>query len=51
LDSSKAREKLVWRPRWDVETAVKKTVEWHRAYLDKADIYSICRDQIREYCQ
>jgi CDP-glucose 4,6-dehydratase len=51
LDSSKAREKLGWRPRWDVETAVKKTVEWHRAYLDKADIYSICRDQIREYCQ
>lgn len=34
LDCSKAREKLHWRPVWDTETAVRKTVQWYRAFYE-----------------
>lgn len=49
LDSSKAKKRLGWKPRWDVENAVRNTVRWHKAYLDGADMYKICCRQIEEY--
>lgn len=30
LDSRKARERLGWRPVWDVDTTVSRTVDWYR---------------------
>ena len=30
LDSSKARQELAWRPRWNLHTALDMTVAWHR---------------------
>jgi CDP-glucose 4,6-dehydratase len=51
LDSSKARNRLDWRPRWDIETAVEKTVQWHKTYLAGANIYKECCSQIAEYMQ
>lgn len=51
LDSTKAKKKLGWLPRWDVQSAIKKTVLWHKAYLNKADVYSICSEQIETYQQ
>ena len=35
LDPSKAKEKLGWRPVWDTETAIRKTVGWYKAYYEK----------------
>jgi len=32
LDSSKARTQLGWKPRWTIETALTKTIEWYKAY-------------------
>jgi CDP-glucose 4,6-dehydratase len=32
LDSSKARTHLAWRPRWNLDQAVKLTVEWYIAH-------------------
>lgn len=32
LDSSKARSKLGWSPRWDLEQGVTSLVEWYKAY-------------------
>jgi len=30
LDNSKAKSLLGWFPKWSIETAVKKVVEWER---------------------
>ncbi len=32
LDSSKARTALHWRPRWTLDQALEKTVEWYREF-------------------
>jgi CDP-glucose 4,6-dehydratase len=49
LDSSKAMNLLGWRPRWDVRTALSKTVEWHKCLLAGHDMFAVSRDQIAEY--
>jgi CDP-glucose 4,6-dehydratase len=49
LDSSKAQKKLLWKPRWESETAVKKTVEWYKAYLKKESLDKITSEQIESY--
>jgi len=33
LDSSKARERLGWRPRWDLDDGLRETVAWYLAQL------------------
>jgi CDP-glucose 4,6-dehydratase len=33
LDSSKARERLGWRPRWDLDAGLRETVAWYRAQV------------------
>ncbi len=47
LDSSKAREKLLWRPVWTLNEGVAATAEWYRAWLDMGKIIS--RDQLQNY--
>ncbi len=32
LDSSKARDRLGWRPRWSADEAIERTVSWYRAW-------------------
>jgi CDP-glucose 4,6-dehydratase len=49
LDCSKARERLGWRPRWNVEQALDKVIEWVRDYRAGKDVASVCRHQIEEY--
>jgi CDP-glucose 4,6-dehydratase len=49
LDSSKAKKKLLWKPRWNSETAVKKVVEWYKVYLGKGNLSEITSKQIEEY--
>jgi CDP-glucose 4,6-dehydratase len=49
LDSSKAKKLLLWEPKWNSETAVKKTVEWYRAYTDKENMNKITSAQIESY--
>jgi CDP-glucose 4,6-dehydratase len=51
LDCSKAKFKLGWYPRWNVEQAIDKSVEWTRAYLAKKDVKAVCLQQINEYSQ
>lgn len=48
LDISKAKYYLGWKPRWNVEKAIEKTVEWYKNY-HKEDAYKICVKQINEY--
>ncbi|AJS57575.1 CDP-glucose 4,6-dehydratase [Paenibacillus sp. IHBB 10380] len=49
LDSSKARMGLNWHPKWRVETALEKTVEWFRVYQKQGDIREMSLRQIQEY--
>lgn len=49
LDCSKIKAVFGWLPKWDVEYAVKKTTEWTKRYIDKADINAIMQTQIEEY--
>ena len=49
LDSSKARSRLGWRPRWDLATAIEKTVHWHAAWRGGTDMARFCREQIAEF--
>ena len=49
LDISKARSRLGWSPSWNLETALGRIVNWHRAWLAHEDIRSICVDEISAY--
>ena len=51
LDSSKARNTFNWAPKWNVEQAVKETVEWYKNYRDGNDLVSITNSQIMKYIE
>jgi CDP-glucose 4,6-dehydratase len=49
LDSTKARSRLGWRPRWNLATALIHTLEWHRGWKNGNDVANLCLRQIQEY--
>ena len=49
LDSQAARTALGWAPRWSLEEALARTVEWHRARARGEDLRSLCARQIDAY--
>lgn len=49
LDSSKAKNKLGWQPKWDLENALSKTVEWYQQWKRGADMTNATLHQIKEY--
>ena len=50
LDCSKAHKLLAWRPKWHIETALDKIVEWTKTYKDdRKNIKSVCLRQINEF--
>lgn len=49
LDSTKSGQLLNWRPKWTVEQAVAKTVEWFQEYLAHRDVRVIGLQQIQSY--
>ncbi len=49
LDSSKARARLGWAPRWRLDKALDMTVDWHRAWRQGGDMRAISLAQIAEY--
>ncbi|MFL0357254.1 CDP-glucose 4,6-dehydratase [Erythrobacter sp. GH1-10] len=50
LDSSKARQRLHWKPMLSTEQAIAMTAEWYRAFADgNADMGTVTRTQIRHY--
>ena len=51
LDCSKLKATFGWSPRWNLETAVNKTVEWSKCWLRGGDIRSCMDDQIAEFME
>jgi len=49
LDISKARLRLGWQPRRNLESALKDTVDWYRAYQRKQDMREVALAQISAY--
>lgn len=51
LDCSKVKQVFGWYPRYHVEDAVEKTVEWSKAWLEGADMRTVTDRQIEEFWQ
>ncbi len=49
LDISKARARLAWEPRWDLDEALGRIIEWHKGWLSRDDVRSLCIHQIEQY--
>lgn len=49
LDCSKAKSRLNWRPRWNIEQALERIIAWHHAYLASGNMREITLAQIRGY--
>lgn len=49
LDISKAKNQLGWKPVFNLDQALKKIVDWHKAWLSDADMRLLCEQQIGEY--
>jgi CDP-glucose 4,6-dehydratase len=49
LDSTKARERLGWEPRWHLDEALSATVDWFRAWSAGADARAITAAQIAAF--
>jgi CDP-glucose 4,6-dehydratase len=45
LDSSKIKSKFAWKPKWNIETAMQKAVEWYKSDNPVA----VMEQQIKEY--
>lgn len=50
LDCTKSRVQLGWRPRWSLDEALARTVAWHHAWTQGADMTAFTLEQIRAYC-
>jgi len=49
LDSTKARQRLDWKPVWDVDDAIGRTIDWHRAWAAGADMKARSLDDIAQF--
>ena len=49
LDSSKMKRTFDWAPRWNIEKAIEKTVEWAKAYEINENVSSCVDRQINEF--
>jgi CDP-glucose 4,6-dehydratase len=49
LDSSKAKQRLNWHPRWTLEDALSHTVDWHLAWRTGANMQQFSLQQIASY--
>ncbi len=49
LDCSKIKNKLKWQPRWNINGALEKTVEWYQGYFKGENIKRLMEKQINEF--
>ncbi|WP_312701290.1 CDP-glucose 4,6-dehydratase [Sedimentibacter sp.] len=48
LDISKAVLKLGWRPKLDIGSSIKYTIEWYKKYKS-GNVYDLCKEQILRF--
>ena len=49
LDCSKIKTTFGWKPRWHMQEAIQKTVEWSKVWMDGGNVPAVMRKQIREF--
>lgn len=49
LDCTKLKKTFNWKPKWNIEKAVEKTVEWYKCWLSGNDIEKYMDKQIEEF--
>ncbi len=49
LDCSKIKADFGWHVTWNVDDAIEKTVEWHKAYIKAENMYDFTIKQIDEF--
>ena len=49
IDSAKARERLGWEPRWDLDAGLAATVDWFRGWAAGDDARELTARQIAEF--
>jgi len=49
LDCSKAKMRMGWTPKWSIETALKKIVDWTKVCVNKGDVKEMTLRQIAEF--
>jgi len=51
LDCSKARNRLGWQPRWNLERALDEIVAWYKAAARQEDMRAVTLEQIDQFTQ
>ena len=51
LDCSKIKSAFGWRPRWHIEKAIEKTVEWTKIWLDGQPVGEVMDRQINSFLE
>jgi CDP-glucose 4,6-dehydratase len=49
LNISKARIQLDWRPIWELDRALERIINWHKAWKKNEDMQLLCFEEIKEY--
>ena len=49
LDISKAKDKLNWTPKWNLESTLKRIVDWNKAFNRQVDMRQYCINEIKSY--
>ena len=49
LDISKAKINLDWTPKWNLNTALNRVLEWQESWLEGLDMRSVTLNQITDY--
>ena len=49
LDCSKLKTTFGWKPHWNLDTAIEKTVEWTKCWAENGDVRACMDKQIHEF--
>jgi len=49
LDINKAKSRLNWYPRWNIDIAISKILSFHEGWKNGKDAYQLCLEQIKEF--
>jgi CDP-glucose 4,6-dehydratase len=49
LDCSKLKNTFNWVPRWNLDIAIQKTIEWSKVWINNNDIKTCMDNQIKEF--
>lgn len=49
LDISKAKDKLNWTPKWNLESTIKRIVDWNEVFICNQNIRQHCINEIKSY--